>query len=235
MIAFVAGATGYTGRAVVAELAKRGIPTTAHVRPGSPGKSALEGSFSETEVSILECEWTAHEMEQALEQIKPDLVFALLGTTSRRAKREGITGDIYQQVEGRLTSMLLDATAKCSPNARFVFLSSLGTKEDSKNRYLKVRAELERSIEASGVAYTIARPSFITGTDREEFRAGERIAARAADALLGVAALFGAESARDRWGSLTAVKLAHALVTAAMDPGCENRVLETEELRRLSL
>ena len=34
--AFVAGATGYTGRAVVRELTDRGLECIAHVRPDSP-------------------------------------------------------------------------------------------------------------------------------------------------------------------------------------------------------
>ena len=35
-IAFVAGATGYTGREVVRLLSGRGVRTVAHVRPDSP-------------------------------------------------------------------------------------------------------------------------------------------------------------------------------------------------------
>ena len=35
-IAFVAGATGYTGREVVRVLLERGVRTVAHVRPDSP-------------------------------------------------------------------------------------------------------------------------------------------------------------------------------------------------------
>ena len=34
-VAFVAGATGFTGREVVAELVRRGVRTLAHVRPDS--------------------------------------------------------------------------------------------------------------------------------------------------------------------------------------------------------
>ena len=45
-IAFVAGATGYTGREVVRLLAERGVRTLAHVRPDSSSSAAgrdLEG------------------------------------------------------------------------------------------------------------------------------------------------------------------------------------------------
>ena len=34
--AFVAGATGFTGREVVRLLVERGVPAVAHVRPDSP-------------------------------------------------------------------------------------------------------------------------------------------------------------------------------------------------------
>jgi uncharacterized protein YbjT (DUF2867 family) len=165
--------------------------------------------------------------------VSPTLVFALLGTTRRRAKRERISGNIYDKVEGKLTSMLLDATCRAAPTARFSLLSSIGTRDGARGAYLRARAAMERAVRASGLAYTIARPSFVTGSDRTEFRLGERLGARVADAALALGGALGARRLQTRWCSMTAPELARALVTAALDPSCANRVLEPEELRAL--
>ena len=46
------------------------------------------------------------------------------------------------------------------------------------------REVVERAVAGSGLPYAIARPSFITGPDRDEFRPGERIGAMVSDAAL---------------------------------------------------
>ena len=78
--------------------------------------------------------------------------------------------------------------------------------------------------------YVIARPSFISGPDRDEFRLGERLGAVVSDALLAVAGLFGAKRLAARYRSTTPAILGEALVRAALEPE-GNRVLESEELR----
>jgi uncharacterized protein YbjT (DUF2867 family) len=228
--ALVVGATGYTGGAVVRELRERGIDTVAHVRPDSPALAVAKERFSALGATVSVSEWTAGAVEGMIVQASPDLVFSLLGTTRKRARREHITFDIYAKVEVKLTAMLLDAACRAAPHARFVLLSSLGAGEGAKGGYLKARAMMEQRVRGSGLAYTIARPSLVSGPDREEFRPGERIAARVVDALLGVGARFGGRRLQQRFHSITAQRLAQTLVTAALDPTCENRVLESEEL-----
>ncbi len=83
---------------------------------------------------------------------------------------------------------------------------------------------------AGPLPYLIARPSFITGPDRAEFRPGERLGARVSDALLGLARLMGARRLWAHYRSTTAAVLAGALVRSAGDPRT-NRILESEELR----
>jgi nucleoside-diphosphate-sugar epimerase len=204
----------------------RGIDTVAHVRPDSPALAVAKERFSALGATVSVSEWTAGAIDEMVAQASPDLVFSLLGTTRKRAKREHITGDIYAKVEVKLTAMLLDAACRAAPHARFVLLSSLGAGEGAKGGYLEARASMEHRVRGSGLAHTIARPSLVSGPDREEFRLGERVAARIADALLGV----GGRRLRQRFHSITAQRLAQTLVTAALDPTCENRVLESEEL-----
>jgi uncharacterized protein YbjT (DUF2867 family) len=234
MRAFVAGATGYTGKAVVRELRRRGIATFAHVRRDSAGRDAAVRFFQEVGAEPRVTEWTLVEVEGALEQARPDLVFALLGTTRKRARREGISGDVYQKVEGKLSTMLLDATQRAAPSARFTFLSAIGTRPRSRNQYLAARAVVEDAVMASGVAYTIARPGLITGKDREESRPLERFAAGLMRAAITIGGAFGRKGFALRFAPLNSTELARALVSAAIDPACQNRVLEVADLRSRS-
>lgn len=224
MSAFVAGATGYTGRAVVAELRARGVDTYAHVRPDSPRLDEWRRRFGELGAHVDTTAWTAEAMAPRLAELRPSHVFALLGTTRARARRDGAG---YDAVDLGLTLLLLGATP---PGARFVYLSAIGADAQSANAYLAVRGKVEDRLRASGNEWVSARPSFITGDDREEPRRGERFAARALDGLLAGAAALGARAARAKWASMTGEELARGLVAAAYDPVVQG-VVEAEHLR----
>ncbi len=90
---------------------------------------------------------------------------------------------------------------------------------------------MEKAIEASGVPYTIARPTFITGPDREERRAGERTAAGLLDGALAVLAACGAKGLRERYRSINARELGVSLVDLALDPRATDKIISAEGLR----
>jgi len=234
MNAFVAGSTGYTGRAVVAELADRGIATTAHIRPGSPRLEEWRARFTALGAAVDTTAWSAEAMAATLARQAPDLVFALLGTTrarSRRAERTGMAPETYDSVDYGLTSLLIDAVRSAAPRARLIYLSSLGVRDGTRNPYLAARARVDRKLRESGLSFVIARPSFITGPDRDESRPGERIGAFVADRVLGLAALLGGGALRARFGSTTNRELARALVRLALESGRESLVAEAKRLR----
>ena len=173
-------------------------------------------------------------MGETLARLGPDLVFGLLGTTRSRGRRAPAQAgriDNYATVDYGLTALLLRAAVDSGVRPRFVYLSSAGVRSGSSNGYLAVRWRMEQEIEASGLPYVIARPSFITGADRDEFRLGERVAAGFTDAALAVAGLLGAARLRDRYRSTTNAILARALVRLALAPGRVNEVVESEGLR----
>lgn len=237
--AFVAGATGYTGRAVVEELRHRGVATVAHVRPGSSSLAEARRRFEELGAGVDTTPWEPEAMAITLRRLRPTLVFSLLGTTRKRARGEGMrAGEAYERIDYGLTALLLDAAAGTDPRPRFVYLSAVGVEPGlepaSGNAYMKARARAEAMLRASGLPFVVARPSFVTGPDRRESRPPERIAAAATDALLGAAARMGARRLRDRYASLGATTLARALVTAALDPPSDTAVLEADALRRLA-
>jgi uncharacterized protein YbjT (DUF2867 family) len=230
--AFVAGATGYTGRAVVAELRAQGIEVVAHVRPDSAKLTEHRDRFAALGASIDTTPWEAEAIAETLRRVKPTIVFALLGTTRARARAEGMAAQqAYARVDYGLTKWLIDGAAGIDPRPRFVYLSAAGVTERSKNAYIAARARAEATLRESGMPWTIARPSFITGADREDERPLERLAAAVGDGVLAVAGALGAAKLRARWRSIDATGLARALVRIALDPAFVDRIARAEELR----
>lgn len=231
--AFVAGATGYTGREVVRELRRRAVETVAHVRPDSSRLEEYRARFGESGASVDATPWTLDAMTATMTRLRPTHVFALLGTTRARMKKEVAAGQAradYEKVDYGMSAMLIDAAIAAGVKPRYVYLSSLGVGPRSANAYIAVRWRLEEKLRASGLSYAIARPSIITGEDREDERTGEKIAAVVADSVLGAIGALGGKGLRDKWSSMNAETLARGLVRAGLDSS-EDRIFESEALR----
>lgn len=234
MIAFVAGSTGYTGRAVVRALRAKGIETVAHVRPDSSRLADWRARFEALGAAVDVTPWELEAMRQTLAWIRPDLIFSLLGTTRARARHasaESGKDEGYEAVDYGLTMLLFRAAEATGLRPRFVYLSSTGVREEGGNAYLAARARVERALREGSLPWTVARPSFITGPDRDESRPAERIGAEIVDGALAIAGLLGARRLRDRYRSTTNVILADALVRIALDPAMVGQVVESEGLR----
>ena len=130
----------------------------------------------------------------------------------------------------RRPRMSAPLSASMAPRAASAL--AMGVSDSARGAYLEVRARLEKELRASGLPYTIARPSFITGSsERDEARPMERIGAGAVDAFLGAAAVLGAKRLRARYASMDPKELAASLVRAGLDPACEDKLLEADALR----
>jgi uncharacterized protein YbjT (DUF2867 family) len=232
-LAFVAGATGYVGREVVRELTERGVRTIAHVRPDSPRLADWRMRFGRSGAEMNATPWEEEAMLGTLTRLAPTHVFALLGTTRarRRAAAKRRKSESYESVDYGLTSLLLRAASGAGSGPRFVYLSSIGVNGGTRNKYLAARWKVEQELRTSGLPYTVARPSFITGADRDESRPLERASAAVVDALLALSAALGARRLRDRYRSTTGAELARALVRLAFDPAATNRIIESDLLR----
>jgi len=240
--AFVAGATGYTGRHVVAELLEREIPTVAHVRPDSSRRDEWRERFESQGAGVDTTRWEAQPMATTLARLRPTWVFCLIGTTRKRAKALGTSAsEQYDAVDFGLTRLLVEAcvaSAHAGPGTtrvpRFIYISAAGVSENARGAYMKARWKAEQAIRASGAPYLIARPSFITGADRDESRPGERLGATVTDSLLSVGKLFGAGKLAARYKSMTGEELASALVTLtrrADDDEERGVIVEGEDLK----
>lgn len=235
---FVVGATGYTGRAVVRHGATTGARTVAHIRPDSPKLDHWRAHFTSLGATPDATPWDRAALSATLAHLRPTHIFALLGTTRHRARqsaRAGRAGESYESVDYALTRLLLDATLDAErltgARPRFVYLSAVGAREDTRNGYLRVRGRMERELRESGLPWLIVRPSFITGPGRDERRLLERATARAMDLALTIPALLGARTLRDRYGSITGDALGEGMVRLALDERGPGRVVGSAEAR----
>ncbi len=232
--AFVAGATGYVGREVVAALRAAGVETVAHVRPDSPRLAEWTRRFAALGATVDSTPWEEAPLRDRLVALTPTHVFALLGTTRARARaadQAGAPAADYEAVDYGLTAMLLRAAQAVGPRPRFVYLSAAGVREGTGNAYLAARVRVERELRGAGVHYVIARPAFVTGDDREESRPAERWGAMVGDAALAVVGRLGGRALEARWSSITGASLARGLVRVAFDPTLVDVELFADQLR----
>ncbi len=232
----MAGATGYTGREVVRECVRRGFVTVAHVRPDSRELPRWRERFAKLGAEVDTTPWGLAAMKARLEALRPAYVYALLGTTRARGKAGSGSAvpDNYEAVDYGLSIMLLEAAVACGSKPRFVYLSALGAEGRPINAYMDVRKRVEAAVRGSELPYAIARPAFVTGSDREESRPAERIAARIADGVLGVLGKLGARELAARYGSLTGAELARAMVDFAVEAeraGNNDLIVEAAQLQ----
>ncbi|RKH58928.1 NAD(P)-binding oxidoreductase [Corallococcus llansteffanensis] len=148
---FVAGATGATGRTLMRQALARGVSVLPHVRPKSAGtepastwprKAALELADAPALVEAMRGSTT---------------VLQLIGTMRKRFA----AGDTYETSDIGTTRQLVDA-AKAAGVDHFVLLTSVGAGTPV-GAYLKAKAEAERIVRDSGLAYTMVRPPALEG------------------------------------------------------------------------
>lgn len=237
--AFLAGATGYTGRHVLHACLAHGVATVAHVRPDSARRAWWRGEFTRAGAEVDETPWEAAALRATLLRRRPSHLFILIGTTrarGREATRRGAAAETYETVDYALPHLLIAAAreaaaADASVRPRLIYLSAVGAREDTRNSYLRVRGRLERELRESGLPWLAVRPSFITGPDRDEARPLERATATAVNLLLAPLALLGGQRVRDRYRSITGAVLGEGLVRLALAERGSGRVVGAEEMR----
>ena len=210
---FIAGASGYTGRALIPAWSAAGQRVVAHIREGSAQRTSMETHCRAHNAEMHVCAWTMAAMEEALAEHSPRFVFACLGTTKKRASKEN---ESYESVDYGLTRLLMDACEGMAEPPRFVYLSAVGAERPTRNAYMAARHRVESELAATRLRWTVVRPSFITGPDRAESRPMERAGAAAVDGLLGALSLVGGRGVRDRYASLSGEALAAAMVRLAL-------------------
>jgi uncharacterized protein YbjT (DUF2867 family) len=229
----IVGATGYVGRHVAAEARRAGHEVVAHVRPGSPSGDRSAAQLVALGARVVRTPWAPDAWVRFLEAELPDRIFLLLGTTSARARSARETGgpDASQAaVDLGLTTLTIGAARVASPETGLVYLSALGASATG-NEYLRVRATVEAALVTGPNPFTVVRPSFITGPDRDEARPAERVGAVVGDALCALLRLVGSRRRAAQWASITGADLAKILVELAAFP-LDRRVHALDDFRR---
>jgi uncharacterized protein YbjT (DUF2867 family) len=227
--AFVLGATGFVGREVVRQLCVRGAAVIAHVRPDSSSLTDWRAKFAALGAEVDTTPWQADALAARLAQIKPAQLYILIGTTRARAKADAVAGNIYEAIDFGLTRLAVDAARASAAAPRLVYLSSIGADAGARSAYLAARGKAEHAVQAAGLPWVIARPSFITG-DRDDHRPGERVGAVIGDGLLAVAGVLGGGRLRAKYRSTSPDILASALIRLGEAPE-HDRIVDGADLR----
>lgn len=223
---FVVGATGFTGREVVRLACEQGDQVVAHVRPDSPKLTYWKNLFESYGAIIDTTPWNLEDFTKTLALIKPDQVFALLGTTKARAKKDNSA--TYEAVDYGMTKIVVEALKAVHLAPLFVYLSSTGTSAYAQGAYLKARYKTEEMIRKSQLPYLLVRPALITG-NRDENRPMEKIGAMVFDTLLAGVGALGGKKLQKKYQSTNNTKLATALLNLATHS--KNRIVESDELQ----
>jgi NADH dehydrogenase len=149
-VILVTGASGFVGRHVVQALLAAGKDVRALVRDLKKG-AALGCELAEGDMT------DAAALQRAVEGV--DAVVHLVAV--RQGKEEK-----FQRVMVKGGADLI-AAAKEAGVRRFVLMSALGTREDTKDLvpYYRAKWEVEQLVKGSGIEHVIFRPSFIFGPD----------------------------------------------------------------------
>lgn len=243
-IAWVAGATGFTGREVVRGLRERGVEVVAHVRPDSSKLETWIAYFEEMGARVDSTPWEPSALAETLAEVKPDLVYCLIGTTKKRMRADTQAHESYETIDYGLTAMLVEATVAAATGGNlkpvFVYLSASGTKDNSPFAYYQARWKAEQAVLNSGLRCVIARPGVIRG-DRDERRVMEEVAGVVGDAMLGVVAKLGGKALEERYRSTSDHELGYRLVELGLqrlDQGGQNvtkQIYETADLNRMDI
>lgn len=199
MKAFVAGATGETGRRIVQELVARNIPVRALVRDIEKARGILSPEAELVVGDVLQPE--------TLSAALGDSTVVLVATGAKPSFDP--TGPYKVDFEG--TKNLVDV-AKAKGIEHFVLVSSLCTSQffHPLNLFWLIlvwKKQAEEYIQKSGLTYTIVRPGGLKNEDNTD-----SIVMQGADTLFD--------------GSIPRQKVAKVSVEALFEPAARNKIVE---------
>jgi uncharacterized protein YbjT (DUF2867 family) len=211
---FVAGATGYLGRAAIPRLLARGHTVRALARPGSearvprgaeaaPGEALLRESFER--------------------QIAPaDTFVQLVGVAHPSPSK----AELFRKVDLASAKASAEA-ARAAGVAHFVYVS-VAHPAPAMRPYWEARAEADAFIAVRGLNATILRPWYVLGP-------GHRWPYLLVPGYWLAERLPGTRATARRLGLVTLSQMADAIVRAVESPVSGIRVVEVPEIRKARL
>jgi uncharacterized protein YbjT (DUF2867 family) len=158
----VTGATGYVGHYVIKELLERGHSVTALSRSGAKSSTASGKTLPTFEgVKYIGGDVaTGRNLEQAFAGM--DVVVHLVGIIAEHKDQT------FQNVHVNGTKNVLEAAKKAGVK-RYLHMSALGASASAVSGYSSSKFAAEQLVIASGLDYTIFRPSLIFGEGDDFF------------------------------------------------------------------
>ena len=202
----VTGGTGFVGSHLIKRMRQEGIPVRAIVRDPDKaralndlGVDVVKGDVSDTD-----------SLEKAT--IGVERIIHLVGIIQEAP------GATFQRVHVDGTRNLLEAARK-SGVRHFFYQSALGTRPNAKSEYHKSKWAAEELVRASGISFTILRPSLIYGPgDQFTIRLSEMIRLSPVLPIIG--------SGRSKVQPIFIDDVATCIVTAVTSDCCLNEIYE---------
>jgi len=149
------GATGFVGRHVLAKLLEKGHSVRALARDPSRLRTS-----DERLKSVRGDLFNDNALAELVDGV--DAVVHIVGIIMEK-KSEGQT---FDRIHTQATKKLIVAAKEAGLN-RWIHMSALGSRSDAVSQYHKTKWAAEEAVRASGMDFTIFRPSIIHGPDGE--------------------------------------------------------------------
>ncbi|MBI2760115.1 MAG: complex I NDUFA9 subunit family protein [Chloroflexi bacterium] len=154
----VAGGTGFVGSAIVRELAGRGLPVSVM----SHRPEQARGRFKGIDVAVRQGDARdAGSLREAVQGIETVISAMQFPNFPIENKRRGHT---FDEVDARGNERLA-AAAKDAGVKTYIYLSGAGAAPDAKYHWYRAKWRAEEAVRASGLRYTILRPSWVYGPE----------------------------------------------------------------------
>lgn len=158
MKVFVTGGSGFVGKNIVAKLVERGYEAVILVRDKDSVKKL--GSYAEKLNYVYGNIQDINSLERGMSGCRA--VIHLVGII-----RE-VGANTFESVHYQGTKNVVEA-AKSSRVERLIHMSAEGTSSAAKSKYHKTKFMAEEYLKASGLNYTIFRPSMLFGPEDKNF------------------------------------------------------------------
>ena len=214
---FLTGGSGFAGRRLIDVLVRQGSPLVLLDRSGTLAHLTTDdGAITTVRGDLLEPERYADALATA------DVIVHLAASTGRAPAHE------HSRTIAEGTAALLAASAAAGVE-RFLFVSSIAAKFPDQRGYPYAQAKLraEASVRASGLRYTILRPTMVLGPGSPILAALEKLAG------LPVIPIFG--DGRTKVQPIHVDDLAEFIAAVLVDDRFRGETLEVGGARMLSI